>query len=105
MSQQTRRYYPTDLSDEPWLKLEPLLPRPGSGTCRGNWVHGQAFTVVFGRGANRECGSNDESTRGVSRAAGPLWASVGGRVVSVGYVKCEPIRRMRKKALARSCAG
>ena len=35
MSQQARRYYPTDLSDEQWLKLEPLLPKSGSGTCRG----------------------------------------------------------------------
>lgn len=35
MSQQAQRYYPTDVSDEQWLILEPLLPTPNSGTAKG----------------------------------------------------------------------
>ncbi len=31
----TRISYPTDLTDEQWERLEPLLPRPKSGTPRG----------------------------------------------------------------------
>jgi putative transposase len=31
----TRKSYPTDLTDAQWERLEPLLPRPKSGTRKG----------------------------------------------------------------------
>ena len=31
----TRKPYPTDLTDDQWEQLEPLLPKPKSGTRRG----------------------------------------------------------------------
>ena len=31
----TRKPYPTDLTDAQWERLEPLLPRPKSGTTKG----------------------------------------------------------------------
>jgi transposase len=31
----TRKAYPTDLTDEQWEIVQPLLPRPRSGTARG----------------------------------------------------------------------
>lgn len=31
----SRKPYPTDLTDEQWQELEPLLPRPRSGTRKG----------------------------------------------------------------------
>lgn len=31
----TRKPYPTDLADDQWQALEPLLPRPRSGTRKG----------------------------------------------------------------------
>lgn len=35
MAGMTRKPYPTDLTDEQWGRLEPLLPSPKSGTRRG----------------------------------------------------------------------
>ena len=35
MSGMTRKPYPTDLTDAQWERLEPLLPRPKSGTRKG----------------------------------------------------------------------
>jgi transposase len=35
MSGMTRKPYPTDLADAQWERLEPLIPRPKSGTKRG----------------------------------------------------------------------
>ena len=31
----TRKPYPTDLTDDQWVQLEPLLPKPKSGTRKG----------------------------------------------------------------------
>ena len=31
----TRKPYPTDLTDDQWERIEPLLPKPKSGTPRG----------------------------------------------------------------------
>jgi putative transposase len=35
MSGMARKRYPTDLTDGQWERLEPLLPKPKSGTRRG----------------------------------------------------------------------
>jgi transposase len=35
MAAMSRKPYPTDLSDEQWERLDPLLPRPKSGTSKG----------------------------------------------------------------------
>lgn len=35
MTGMTRKPYPTDLTDAQWARLEPLLPRPKSGTSKG----------------------------------------------------------------------
>jgi putative transposase len=31
----TRKPYPTDLTDDEWARVEPLLPKPKSGTRKG----------------------------------------------------------------------
>ncbi len=35
MAAMSRKPYPTDLTDEQWERLDPLLPRPRSGTRKG----------------------------------------------------------------------
>ena len=35
MSRMTRKPYPTDLTDTQWERLEPLIPKPKSGTRKG----------------------------------------------------------------------
>lgn len=44
----SRKPYPTDLTDEQWERLEPLLPRPQSGTLDG----GHPVTVDRGEVVN-----------------------------------------------------
>lgn len=42
----TRKPYPTDLTDAQWAALEPLLPKPKSGTARGGRPAADAREVV-----------------------------------------------------------
>jgi len=45
--------YPTDLTDEEWSRIEPLLPRPGKAMLRRRFLQGGAaaipLIVTFGR--------------------------------------------------------